>query len=76
MAPYRTPSRPDAEPPQSTPALEEWLIYGACIFYGGSQLVFAIVFQREVDGITALALFLGCWGARSLALQALRRPRL
>ena len=76
MAPYRTPPHADSEPPKSTPALEERVIYGAGLFYGASQLVFALGFQREVDGLTALALFLGCWGARALALEAWRRARL
>lgn len=74
--PYRTPAPPDAEAPTTgAGALEELIIYGACVAFGLGALVHACVFRHDLGGVGALATLLGGWGARALATRGWRRER-
>ncbi len=82
MSPYRTPApEPEkassraADEDRSASLREERLIYGFCFAFGVSRIVHAVLFEHELGVTSAIAILLGGWGARALALQAVQRLR-
>lgn len=74
MNPYRTPTPSAAdERGDARASWDETFIYGTSLAFGIAGLLDALRGASAVGAVNTLAILVGSWGARALAIRAWRR---